>query len=143
MREKERFSALPRPPLTPYSGETVPAPSLYQQAGGDAVLRPAVELFYRKVFQDPTLLPFFDGLDRDRLKAHQLAFLSHVLGGPDQYEGRELRDAHAAHPIEQRHFDSITVHMEIAFLEMGLSEEVVAQALTAIKAATGDIVNTR
>jgi len=26
---------------------------------------------------------------------------------------------------------------------MGLSEEVVAQALTAIKAATGDIVNTR
>jgi len=121
----------------------VPAPSLYEQAGGDAVLRPAVELFYRKVFQDAALLPFFDGIDPDRLKAHQLAFLSHVLGGPDRYEGRELRDVHAAHAIEQRHFDSITLHMEIAFLEIGLSEELVAQALSAIKAATSDIVNTR
>jgi len=119
----------------------VPEPSLYEQFGGDATLRPAVELFYRKVFQDAALLPFFDGIDRERLKAHQLAFLSHVLGGPDQYDGRELREAHAAHPIEQRHFDSITGHMEIAFLEMGLSEEVVAQALTRIKAAAGDIVN--
>ncbi|MBK7928456.1 MAG: group 1 truncated hemoglobin [Bryobacterales bacterium] len=121
----------------------MPAPSLYEQAGGDATLRPAVELFYRKVFQDAALLPFFDGIDRERLKAHQLAFISQALGGPGQYEGRELRDAHAAHPIEQRHFDSLTLHMEIAFLEMGLSEEVVAQALRAIKAATGDIVNTR
>jgi len=121
----------------------VPAPSLYEQAGGDATLRPAVDLFYCKVFQDPALLPFFDGIDRDRLKAHQLAFLSHVLGGPDQYEGRELRDAHAAHPIEQRHFDSITLHMEIAFLEIGLSDEFVSQAIAAIKSAAADIVNSR
>jgi hemoglobin len=136
------FAPLPPHRFQLYPGKTVPAPSLYEQAGGDAVLRPAVDLFYRKVFQDAALFPFFDGIDRDRLKAHQLAFISHVLGGPDQYEGRELRDAHAAHRIEQRHFDSLTLHMEIAFLEIGLSEQFVAQALAAIKSAATDVVNT-
>jgi len=105
------------------------------------MLRPAIALFYRKVFQDASLLPFFDGVDRERLEAHQLSFISHALGGPDAYSGRLLREAHAGYRIEQRHFDSLTMHMEIAFLEMGLGEDLVAQALTAIKAAASDVVN--
>ena len=115
--------------------------SLYQQVGGDAILRPAVTLFYRKVFQDPVLLPFFDGVDRERLEAHQLSFISQALGGPDAYDGRTLRDVHSAHSIEQRHFDVLTLHMEVAFLEMGLEPELVDRALATIRGYAGDIIN--
>ena len=121
----------------------MPTVSLYEQVGGDAVLRPAIGLLYRKVFQDPSLLPFFDGVDRERLEAHQLSFVTQALGGPDRYEGRALRDAHAALSIEQRHFDVLTLHMEVAFLEMGLNQELVDQALAAIRGVAGDVVNTR
>jgi hemoglobin len=121
----------------------VPIASLYEQVGGDAVLRPAVSLFYRKVFQDAALLPFFEGVDRQRLESHQLSFISQALGGPDAYDGRSLREAHAAHPIEQRHFDILTLHMEIAFLEMGIAPELVNQALATIRGLASDVVNTK
>jgi truncated hemoglobin YjbI len=121
----------------------VPTTSLYEQAGGDAVLRPAVSLFYRKVFQDASLLPFFEGVDRQRLEEHQLAFITQALGGPIGYDGPSLREVHAGHSIEQRHFDVLTLHMEVAFLEMGLEPELVNQALTTIRGLASDVVNTK
>ncbi len=121
----------------------MPVTSLYEQVGGDAILRPAVSLFYRKVFQDAALLPFFEGVDRERLESHQLAFITQALGGPDGYDGPTLRDVHAPHAIEQRHFDILTLHMEIAFLEMGLAPELVNQALATIRGLAGDVVNTK
>lgn len=115
--------------------------SLYERVGGDAVLRPAITLFYRKIFQDASLLPFFDGVDRDRLEAHQLAFITQALGGPDGYDGRTLRDVHAGYSIEQRHFDVLALHMEVAFLEMGVEQELVNEAVRTLRALSGDIVN--
>ena len=98
-------------------------------------------LFYRKVFQDASLLPFFEGVDRARLELHQLLFLTQALGGPDGYDGRSLRVAHSGHRIEQRHFDVLTLHMEVAFLEMGIAPELVNRALATIRGFASDIVN--
>ncbi|MEP7366549.1 MAG: group 1 truncated hemoglobin, partial [Acidobacteriota bacterium] len=125
------------------SWSSVPVTSLYEQVGGEAVLRPAISLFYRKVFQDASLLPFFEGVDRERLEAHQLAFITQALSGPDSYDGRMLRDVHSSYSIEQRHFDVLTLHMEVAFLEMGLDQELVNQALATIRELARDIVNTK
>jgi truncated hemoglobin YjbI len=37
------------------------------------------------VLGDPQLAPFFEKTDMARLKAHQFAFLSQVMGGPRNY----------------------------------------------------------
>ena len=56
---------------------------------------PAVlDAFYHRVLADATLSAFFLGVDIERLKNTQAAFLAMALGGPTTYTGRTLHDAH-------------------------------------------------
>jgi hemoglobin len=75
--------------------ETVSGTTIYQRIGGEAAISAAVDRFYERVLADPTLSHFFSGVSMARLKAHQFAFLSQALGGPKQYSGASMRDAHS------------------------------------------------
>ena len=45
-------------------------------------------VLYRRVLADPELAPWFEGIDLDRLKAHQRSFLAAAFGGPRVFGGR-------------------------------------------------------
>jgi len=65
---------------------------------------------YVRVLADPLLSSFLAGVDMDRLKSRQFAFVSQATGCPHQYVG-SLPQAHARLRIEQRHFDAFAKHM--------------------------------
>lgn len=69
--------------------------ALYDDIGGAPTVRAALDAFYPRVLADPTLSPFFLGVDVERLKKIQEGFFATALGGPNAYTGRSLRDAHA------------------------------------------------
>ena len=77
-----------------------------------------------------------------RLKAHQFAFLSQALGGPKQYSGSSMSEAHARLAIEQHHFDSVAVHLVETLRELGVPEDIVGEVATAITPLSSQIVNT-
>jgi hemoglobin len=77
-----------------------------------------------------------------RLKAHQFAFLSQALGGPKQYSGASMRDAHSRLAIEQRHFDSVAVHLVEALRELGVPDYIVSEIAAAVTPLSSQIVNT-
>jgi hemoglobin len=77
-----------------------------------------------------------------RLKAHQFAFLSQALGGPKQYSGSSMNKAHARLAIEQRHFDSVAVHLVETLRELGVPEDIVGEVATAITPLSTQVVNT-
>ena len=52
---------------------------LLEKIGGPAALEAAVEIFYEKIVADPNVAKFFDGVDMDKLKAHQRDFLTLAL----------------------------------------------------------------
>ncbi len=79
--------------------------SLFEQLGGEDVLREVVRDFYRRIFDDVMIGFFFRGLDRDHLIERELEFASQVLGGPLTYQGRSMRETHQRHPILSGHFD--------------------------------------
>jgi hemoglobin len=81
--------------------------TLYQRIGGEAAISAAVDRFYERILADPSLSHFFNGIGMGRLKAHQFAFLSQALGGPKQYSGTSMSEAHAKLAIEQIHFDAV------------------------------------
>ena len=56
--------------------------SLLDRVGGDAVVRPAVDL-YQRVVHDPELSGYFTGVDVSRLCAHRRVFVTAVLGGSE------------------------------------------------------------
>ena len=104
--------------------ETVSGTTIYQRIGGEAAISAAVDRFYERVLADPTLSHFFSGVSMARLKAHQFAFLSQALGGPKQHSVASTRDAHSRLAIEQRHFDSVAVHLVETLRELGVPEDI-------------------
>jgi hemoglobin len=77
-----------------------------------------------------------------RLKVHQFAFLSQALGGPKQYSGSSINEAHARLAIEQHHFDSVAVHLVETLRELGVPEDIVGEVATAITPLSSQVVNT-
>lgn len=65
--------------------------NLFERIGGAAAVTAAVDRFYERVLADPELRDFFTGVSMSRLKGHQFAFISQVLGGPRRYSGAAMR----------------------------------------------------
>lgn len=58
--------------------------SLYEEIGGEKVIRKLVEAFYPKVYRDPDLAPLFpEGVEAIMHK--QILFLTQFTGGPPLY----------------------------------------------------------
>jgi hemoglobin len=100
---------------------------LYEEIGGAAVLRPAVAVFYQRVLADPVLAPWFVGVDMDRLRAHQHAFLTAALGGPNVFAGRDLAEAHRGLHVSTAAFDRLTEHLTAVLRDLGVAPDAVAE----------------
>jgi hemoglobin len=116
--------------------------TLYERIGGEPAIRTAVDLFYERVLADPLLVDFFAGISLGRLKAHQFSFLSQALGGPRQYSGASMQDAHRRLAIEQRHFDAVAGHLVEALRGLSVPEEIVVEVAAAVTPLSARVVNT-
>jgi len=107
--------------------------SLYERIGGQGAIMAAVDRFYEKVLADELTRPFFTALDMQAQTKKQIAFMSRALGGPVEYQGRDLTQAHAAlvrdKGLGDVHFDAIAKHLEATLLELGVARELVDEAL--------------
>jgi truncated hemoglobin YjbI len=74
-------------------------PSLFDELGGEPVLRPIVARFVERLFADPMIGFFFRNADRRRITDKEYELAAEHLGGGVAYTGRSLRAAHARHPI--------------------------------------------
>jgi hemoglobin len=109
---------------------------LYQSIGGSVVVTMVVDVLYDRLTADPQLAPWFDGVDLRRLKSHQRAFLTIALGGPDDFVGRGLAEAHAGLAITGSAFDRLLDHLVAALTDLGLPDDgigVIAARITALR----------
>jgi hemoglobin len=111
---------------------TSTAPTLFERLGGAASIGAAVDLFYDRVLADPELAPYFDGVDTQRLRAHQRAFLTMALGGPRDDEARSLSVAHRGLDIGDHEFDLVAGHLAAVLVELQVSAELADETLTAV-----------
>ncbi len=97
--------------------------TLYERIGGDDAIESLVYAFYRRIFADPELSPFFEGMSQDRLQTMQREFFSAALDGPVRYSGRPLHEVHAGLGIELRHLSRFLDHMMEALSDFPISEQ--------------------
>jgi hemoglobin len=124
-------------------GEKPAEPSLYEKLPEGAIAK-AVDKFYEKVLADDRVNGFFKGVDMDRQRAMQTAFLTYAFGGPNHYEGRDLRAVHAhlvARGLNDTHFDIIVEHLGNTLKEMGVSDADIAQAAKVANSVRNDVLN--
>ena len=101
--------------------------TLYDEIGGKAAVTAAVDDFWRRVSADEILSAWFADVDGDVLKLHLHAYLTVALDGPEQYEGRSMRHAHAGLRITGRAFDLLVTRLDESLLAAGASPETILQ----------------
>lgn len=105
----------------------------------------AVDLFYQKVLADDRINYFFDGIDMDRQRKMQKAFLTFALGGPNNYSGRGMRAAHKRlveeKGLAEPHFDAVMENLGATLKELNVPDELIAQAAETAMALKPDVLN--
>ncbi|MGI9824234.1 group I truncated hemoglobin [Agromyces sp. Marseille-Q5079] len=112
----------------------------YTAVGGAPAITAVVNRFYDLVVADERLAGYFEGVEMVRLKRHQVALVSQVMGGPVEYEGRELRAAHEGMGISSDDFAVVVGHLVTALTEAGVPSEIIGRVGVALGGTEADIV---
>jgi hemoglobin len=112
----------------------------YDRIGGGPAIRAVVDRFYELVLGDGRLSGYFAGTDVTQLKRHQVLLISQVTGGPAQYDGRDLQQAHAALDITGEDFALVVSYLAQALEEAGVPAEIIGRVGAQLAATKRDIV---
>ncbi len=93
--------------------------------------------FYGRILASENLAPYFVGVNMEKLREHQTEFISHIMGGPVTYSGRELTAAHKRLNIKEPAFLEIAQILEQTLLDNGVESKDV-EALMKLVAAQKD-----
>ena len=117
--------------------------SLFEQLGGAAAVEAAVDIFYRKVLTDDRVSRFFDGVDMDRQRGKQKAFLTMAFGGPHNYTGKDMRTGHAhlvAMGLNDSHVDAIIELLGGTLKELGVADPLIQQVAAIAESTRNDVL---
>ena len=106
--------------------------ALYDELGGEQAISTALDAFYQKIDRDPRFDVFFDGVDMERVKRHQAAFLAMAFGGPNGYRGRTLQLAHrkaVRKGLDEELFDAFMGHFRDTLEELGVADDAIAEVM--------------
>jgi hemoglobin len=115
--------------------------SLYERIGGETAVNAAVDLFYRKVLVDNRISHYFDSVDMDAQRAKQKAFLTFAFGGPNNYTGRDLRNAHAKMDLTEADFTAVMENLAATLKELKVPEDLIAEAAGIAMSVKSDVLN--
>jgi hemoglobin len=118
--------------------------ALYEKLGGEKAVDAAVDIFYEKVINDVDLAPFFDGINLERQRKMQKAFLTVAFGGPNNYSGRGMRAAHArpvAIGLNESHFNKVAEHLQRTLLELSVPYDLIQEVMNIAASTKADVLN--
>ncbi len=118
--------------------------SLYERIGGEAAVNAAVDLFYRKVLADGRIARFFDGVDMEQQIAKQKSFLTMAFGGPNNYTGADMRNAHAklvAKGLNDSHVDAVLENLGDTLRDLHVPDALAKEVNALANSVRGDVLN--
>ena len=88
--------------------------TLYERLGGEGAINAVVDKFYEFMLADPLVNSFFAQTDMEKQVKRQKQFITLVTGGPNQYEGTDMKAAHAKLKIGKKEFNETWKNLEKA-----------------------------
>jgi hemoglobin len=117
--------------------------TLFDQLGGQGAVEAAVDIFYRKVLSDDRISRFFEGVDMDKQRAKQKAFLGMAFGGPNNYSGQDMRKGHAhlvKMGLNDSHVDAVIELLGATLSELGVKDDLIKQVAAIAESVRNDVL---
>ena len=118
--------------------------TLYERIGGDKAVNAAVELFYRNLLNDGRVARFFDGVDMNEQIAKQKSFLTMAFGGPNNYTGLDMRNAHKRlldKGLNDSHVDAVLDNLDRTLRQLGVGEKEVKEVCDLANSVRDDVLS--
>lgn len=93
--------------------------SVYEELHDKDIVAKVNVVFYEKVFADPWLSRYFEGVPEDHIRQQQTDFIVAAIGGPKRYFGKAVRDTHGHIFITNEVFDLRQRFLREALDEVG------------------------
>ncbi|RKN41397.1 group I truncated hemoglobin [Micromonospora endolithica] len=120
--------------------ETAPL-SHFERIGGTKSVKAAVDLFYDKVLADPELAGYFTSVDMAGQRRHMVLMLTVVLGGPNEYTGRSLAEAHQPLNIPLEHYVKVGGHLTATLTELDVPADILADVQAVLGQVQDQVVS--
>ena len=117
--------------------------SLYSRLGGRGAITAVVEDFVGNVAKDNRINQFFAGADIPRLKRLLVQQICAGSGGPCQYEGRSMREAHRGLNIRNQDFDALVQDLVMSLNKFGVKQREQRELLALLGPMRKDVVQAR
>lgn len=115
--------------------------TLFEKIGGASAVDAAVDIFYRKVLSDDSVSSYFDDLDMDGQIAKQKAFLTVAFGGPNNYSGKDMREAHKHMSLTEAQFGAIANHLSTTLSELKVPQKLIDEVMAIAGSTHDDVLN--
>jgi len=116
------------------------AETLYQRLGGAERIAAIIDDAIDRHAVNPALAARFRGKDLPRLKALGVQFFCAGAGGPQKYEGRDLRTAHAGMNISEQEFLATMDDIVAALDAHGVAAAEVNEVVGILYSLKGDVL---
>jgi hemoglobin len=120
MRTKTLIGALIATSLLALASAAQAEATLYEQIGGEPVLRKTVEEFMIIMEQDDRINFSFGNTDTAKFKQLLFEQLCNITGGPCAYTGRTMKESHEKLDINNTMFNALAEDVYLAFDRAGV-----------------------
>lgn len=116
-------------------------PPLFERLGGQAGIRRIVEEVWQLHLANPDVSPRYAHSDGPTVVRQVTDFVCAGTGGPQRYQGRSMRDAHAGRNISHREFMAVTDDVLEALERSGVGAEEQAEVLALLFSLRGEVIH--
>ena len=104
--------------------------ALYQRLGGRAAITAVVQEFYKIVLADSRVNYFFNKVDMSDQTDKQIKYIMLVTGGPCEYKGRGMREAHKGLGIKEHTFMAVVENLIAALKHFTVPQELIDELVS-------------
>ena len=116
------------------------AETLYHRLGGVVRIASIIDNALDRHAANEVLAPRFRGKDLARLKTLGTQFFCSGIGGPQAYEGRDLRTAHAGMNVSEQEYIATMDDIVAALNDHGVAPPEVGEVVAILYSLRGDIL---
>jgi hemoglobin len=123
--------------------------TLYERLGGEPAIRAVVDDFVARSAPDPQVNFTRKGTGKEwnatpenvqKVKDGLVRFIAQVVGGPQNYEGRDMKNLHRGMKITNAEFNALAAHLKASLDKFKVPAQEQSELLTAVEGTRKDIV---